>query len=415
MGSYREPCWQIAIAIIIVAQLATALGHAEVVNDPPFESSIDTPVNRAQNITGPLPHLWLIPHSHCDLAWTQDFESYYRSKVSAILTGAVRQLAADPKRRFCWSETAFFQRWWIEQPDSVRSKVRELVRVKQLEFVGGGWAMHDEVIPTPFALIHQMRAGHEWLLQHLGVRPRVAWQIDPFGHSIMTPSLWAVMGLDAFVGNRVHYRVKYWLKAHRQLEFIWHGGDVGAAAHDSDMFTHILSNHYSFPDGVSAERDDFVPITPENIASRASSFVDDMFTRLAGVQTRHMLIPMGDDFTYVDAAGQFKLMDALLAEIQSNPTRYGCTASYGTLSEYFAAVFHEATVPGAMVYDSVYELVKFTGASLPSPTPAADQIGRTPLKFPVMQGEFLPYADPMDVYWGGVFTTRPSIKIVARR
>ncbi len=36
----------------------------------------------------------------------------------------------------------------------------------------------------------------------------MSYQIDPFGHSSLTPSLFAKAGFDALVINRIHFDVK---------------------------------------------------------------------------------------------------------------------------------------------------------------------------------------------------------------
>ena len=45
------------------------------------------------------------------------------------------QLVKDPKRHFIYVETAFFARWWDEQPDARRNLTRTLVANGQLEFI----------------------------------------------------------------------------------------------------------------------------------------------------------------------------------------------------------------------------------------------------------------------------------------
>ena len=55
-----------------------------------------------------------------------------------------------------------------------------------------------------------MTEGHDYLMKHFGVRPRIAWQIDPFGHSSITPTFAALFGFDALVINRIHHNLKVW-------------------------------------------------------------------------------------------------------------------------------------------------------------------------------------------------------------
>lgn len=63
----------------------------------------------------------------------------------------------------------------------------------RLEFVNGGWCMNDEATTHYSAIIDQMSLGLHFLQETFGEcgRPRVAWHIDPFGHSREQASLFA--------------------------------------------------------------------------------------------------------------------------------------------------------------------------------------------------------------------------------
>ena len=41
------------------------------------------------------------------------------------------------------------------------------------------------------SVIDQMTFGHQFLLTEFGVRPRIGWHVDPFGHSATQASLFA--------------------------------------------------------------------------------------------------------------------------------------------------------------------------------------------------------------------------------
>jgi hypothetical protein len=100
--------------------------------------------------------------------------------------------------------------------------------VKKLtSFSLGGWAMQDEACSTYSAdidqvcpgkiiitviMLHntsaQMTEGHQFLLDTFGVTPRLGWQIDPFGASSVTPTLFSMMGFDGHVIQRINYQTK---------------------------------------------------------------------------------------------------------------------------------------------------------------------------------------------------------------
>lgn len=81
--------------------------------------------------------------------------------------------------------------------------------------------MNDEANSHWLAIIQQLTAGNQWLLDNLGYTPRNAWAIDPFGHSSAQPYLLKLMGMENSIIQRVHYRVKKELARNRQLEFRW--------------------------------------------------------------------------------------------------------------------------------------------------------------------------------------------------
>lgn len=113
------------------------------------------------------------------------------------------------------------------------------------------------------------------MLRNFGIQPRVAWQIDPFGHSKITPSIFKMMGYDSLVINRIHHAVKSYLKRKKGMEFIWNGSDIGCNP-DCAMFTHVLHHHYSAPPGFDWE-ESWPPapaITTANIDLQARRLID---------------------------------------------------------------------------------------------------------------------------------------------
>ena len=54
-------------------------------------------------------------------------------------------------------------------------------------------------------------------------RPRIAWQIDPFGHSREQARLFANMGMDGLFFARADFRDKEQRKETKTLNMVWKG------------------------------------------------------------------------------------------------------------------------------------------------------------------------------------------------
>eukprot|EP01018_Ginkgo_biloba_P019258 Gb_14040 [translate_table: standard] len=118
----------------------------------------------------------LVPHSHDDVGWLKTIDQYYVGSNNSI--------------------QAFFQRWWREQSKEKQAQVKKLVDLGQLEFVNGGWCMHDEATVHYVDMIDQTTLGHRFIKQQFDKTPRVGWQIDPFGHSAVQAYL---LGAEVFL------------------------------------------------------------------------------------------------------------------------------------------------------------------------------------------------------------------------
>ncbi|XP_058513989.1 lysosomal alpha-mannosidase-like isoform X8 [Ochotona princeps] len=152
----------------------------------------------------------LVAHTHDDVGWIYTVDQYYyggqndllHPGVKNILDSVFAALQAEPSRRFVYVEMAFFSRWWHQQTNATQQAVQELVRQGRLEFANGGWVMNDEAATHYGAIVDQMTLGLHFLQKTFGEdgRPRVAWHIDPFGHSREQASLFA----QQENGSRVH-------------------------------------------------------------------------------------------------------------------------------------------------------------------------------------------------------------------
>uniref|UniRef100_A0A8V5H1Z0 Lysosomal alpha-mannosidase n=1 Tax=Melopsittacus undulatus TaxID=13146 RepID=A0A8V5H1Z0_MELUD len=274
----------------------------------------------------------LVPHTHDDVGWLKTVEQYFygvhndvqHAGVQYILDSVLVELVAQPSRRFIYAEVAFLQRWWRMQDEATRSILRQLVQEGRLELVGGGWTMADEAVTHYSSVLEQLGLGLGFLYRELGGcgTPRVAWQIDPFGHSRHSAAAFAQLGYDGLFLGRIDHQDKAQREQSRNMEMIWRGsGNLQSSG--SDLFTGILPNMYNPPTGFCWDQLCSDPPIVDgdseenNVGSIVSSFLDTANKQAKHYRTNHIIMTMGSDFHYENANLWFKNMDKLIAHVNA--------------------------------------------------------------------------------------------------
>jgi len=131
----------------------------------------------------------IVPHTHDDAGWLNTFQEYFDGKgdlnisVSNILDNMVYSLNERLDRTFIYVEIAYFEKWYNDITEEKKRQVKELIKEGRLEFINGGYVMHDEAASYYQHMIDQMRLGHLFLKKEFNIHPEIGWYIDPFGHS----------------------------------------------------------------------------------------------------------------------------------------------------------------------------------------------------------------------------------------
>ncbi|XP_022199948.2 lysosomal alpha-mannosidase isoform X2 [Nilaparvata lugens] len=338
----------------------------------------------------------LVPHTHDDVGWLKTLDEYYygskpgiqRAGVQYILDSVVEELLHDPNKRFIYVETAFFWKWWQEQDDHKRHQVKALVNAGRLEFIGGAWAMNDEATTNYQSTIDQFTWGFRKLDDTFGAcgRPKIGWQIDPFGHSRELASLMAQFGFDGLLFGRLDYQDKATRVLNKHMEMVWQGSPTNLGS-SADLFTSVLFNTYSAPPSFCFDilcNDE--PIVDNkkspkyNADERVQTFLKYIERQHKSYTSNNILITMGDDFNYQSARSWYKNLDKLIRlvnEKQSNGSNVNLL--YSTPSCYVKAVNEDN------------------------------------LSFTTKKDDFFPYASDPNSFWTGYFTSRPTIKYFERK
>ncbi|KAF6174497.1 hypothetical protein GIB67_004691, partial [Kingdonia uniflora] len=361
--------------------------------------------------------IFVVPHSHNDPGWKLTVDEYYERQSRHILDTIVESLSKDARRKFIWEEMSYLERWWRDAPETKRESFTDLVQNGQLEIVGGGWVMNDEANSHYFAIIEQMAEGNMWLNETVGVVPKNAWAIDPFGYSPTMAYLLRRMGFENMLIQRTHYELKKELAIHKNLEYIWRQSwDLDES---TDIFVHMMPFYsYDVPHTCGPEpavccQFDFarmssslyelcpwgqhpVEIDQENVQERALKLLDQYRKKSTLYRTNTLLVPLGDDFRYInadEAESQFRNYQAIFDYINSN-SNLNAEAKFGTLEDYFQALREEA------------DRINYT---LPGEVGSGQVTG-----FPSLSGDFFTYADRQQDYWSGYYVSRPFFKAVDR-
>ncbi|XP_076427994.1 lysosomal alpha-mannosidase isoform X2 [Peromyscus maniculatus bairdii] len=334
----------------------------------------------------------LLPHTHDDVGWLKTVDQYYygslndiqHASVQYILDSVIPSLLEDPTRRFIYVEMAFFSRWWKQQTNAKQDIVRKLVRQGRLEFVNGGWVMNDEGATHYGAIVDQMTLGLRFLQDTFGShgRPRVAWHIDPFGHSREQASLFAQMGFDGLFLGRIDYQDKLLRKKELKMEEVWRAS-ASLKPPIADLFTGVLPNNYDPPKNLCWDvlcADNPIVEDPESPEYNAVALVS-YFLKLASLQqqyyrTNHTVMTMGSDFQYENANMWFKNMDKLIRLVNEQQQAEG------------SKVHVLYSTPACYLWE----------------------LNKANLTWSVKEDDFFPYADGPHMFWTGYFSSRPALK-----
>ena len=392
------------LLFILLCALITRSVRIEVENLPEScDFSKCAPVDRTKL------NVHLVPHTHDDVGWLKTVDQYYygsqnsiqKAGVQYILDSVVQALVRNKQRKFIYVEVAFFAKWWNEQDELTRDVVRELVGTGQLEFINGGWTMNDEATTHYSSIIDQMTLGLRFLNDTFGhcAIPRVAWQIDPFGHSREQANLFAQMNFDGLFFSRIDFEDQVYRRSQRTLEHVWHGSDdLGSTA---DLFTSIINKGYGEKkhfvliwlylftclgppagfnwDMIGGEDEPMIdnPESEEyNVDTIVKKFIDVSLNYQVNYDTNQILFPMGEDFHYQDAHIWYKNMDKLIKYVNKRQDKVN--VFYSTPSCYLKAIYDTGHI------------------------------------FETKNDDFFPYASDPNALWTGYFSSRPTIKRMER-
>ncbi|KAL1438471.1 hypothetical protein MTO96_048082 [Rhipicephalus appendiculatus] len=261
---------------------------------------------------------------------------------------------------------------------SLESGCVGLVDSGRLEPLGGGWVQPDEASCHYSALVDQLTLGMRWLQENLGDcgRPRAAWQLDTWGHSVELASLLSQAGLHGLFLSRLPENVA--------SHFVWKAdASLGEAG---EIFT--ATARRGWPEGYCFDAD--CPkdkLTVANAVGRAEQFIRRVASQKR--KTNQALISMGGD--YQSAAYTYENIDTLIRYINAKHQHLPKVhAFYSTPSCYLRSLLETNEAWTEMDED----LFPYTDG-IPGSGPV--------------------HSPQQTAYWTGYFSTEPNFKRTVRR
>ncbi|KAL1529061.1 hypothetical protein AB1Y20_000024 [Prymnesium parvum] len=347
---------------------------------PPYPFPPDRVYNtNAGPVEGKI-NVHLVPHSHDDTGWQVTVDQYFATQVYFIIDTVIQNLAADENRKFIYVETGFFARWWEQASDTKRALAKKVVKSKQLEFINGGWCMHDEASPLWTAMVDQTTRGHQFILKNFGVEasPRGTWQIDPFGHS--NTEAWLLgeqAGFESIFWGRMDWQdrtMRY--NKNEGFEWIWQGSEsLGESAQifAGDLFGTGGGGYSTWIDfdGSGDQVIDDPARHDWNVDQWVDKFVQDALDQRSHSLSDHQMWACGTDFQYQNADHWYRNLDKLIHYVNLN----------GTVNAFYST-------------PSIYTdwKKKWNGS------------------YQVRTDDIFPLGDNPHNYWSGYFTSRPALK-----
>lgn len=123
----------------------------------------------------------LICNAHVDPIWQWNWQEGASAALSTFKSAA--DLAERHDYVFCHNE-AMLYRYVEEYAPSLFERIRRLVREGKWHIMGGWFVQPDCNMPSGESLVRQILEGRRYFMEKFGVAPKIAFNADPFGHSV---------------------------------------------------------------------------------------------------------------------------------------------------------------------------------------------------------------------------------------
>jgi alpha-mannosidase len=226
--------------------------------------------------------VFLMPFSHWDTDWHDQFSAYAQYAAANIIT-AIQVAKQHPRFRYTLEQVLFVKQFWETYPEH-RADLTALIHNGQFVFASPNVSQPDNNLVAPAVQLRNFQLGQDWITATFGVRSSTAWHADSFGHSAAVPIWLNQLGIHAvFMGRGrglAEQRRRPSLFPHT---FYW--------ASPADLTQRVLAVYmfYSDPWGPVYQLNDL-----DKQVAALQTIVDREF---ALTTSKYLFLPFGGDFS----------------------------------------------------------------------------------------------------------------------
>lgn len=148
----------------------------------------------------------MIGHGHIDPVWLWPWHEGVSVIHSTFRSNLERMKETD--EFYFIASSALFYKWVSENDPAMLQEIRERVHEGRWIVVGGWWVEPDVNLPGGEALVRQGLYGQKTFERLLGVRAKVGFNADSFGHAGTVPQILVKQGMDSYMFHRPGFNEK---------------------------------------------------------------------------------------------------------------------------------------------------------------------------------------------------------------
>ena len=142
----------------------------------------------------------MVGHGHIDPVWLWHWQEGYE-EVRATFRSALARMEEFPDFKFTASSACFYN-WIKESEPELFDAIKKRVTEGRWEITGGFWVEPDCNIPSGESFARHGLYSQRFYEHEFGIRPKVAFNPDSFGHSGTLPQILKQLGIEYYVYMR---------------------------------------------------------------------------------------------------------------------------------------------------------------------------------------------------------------------